>query len=342
MEDRKTLSETLKELNKQHGKDSIQFIGDNEDLGKIESESTNCYSIDQLLGCGGLPKGRVVEIFGAPSGGKSTMALYLIAQMQKRGLIGAYIDAEFSFSVEYARKLEVDISKLIFSRPDSGEEALDMVEKLVKSGEVGIIVVDSTAALVPEKELEGNIEDAQVAMQARLLSKGLRRITGELSKSKTILIFISQLRDKIGSFCGPTKDATGGNAIKFYSSVRLQVSKIKTHKDKEEVVTGNRLKVEAVKNKVGLPFRSAEIDLYFEKGIDVVGDIFDVAVSNGIISTEGKTFSYAGEKIGVGRDNSVDFMRIKTELFEKVKSQVMLIGKSVDEKEKKDKKDKKI
>lgn len=331
----KTLKDALSDLTKQYGKESISFIGDDDTRGDVEAESTNCYSLDQVTGIGGLPVGRVIEVFGAQSGGKSTMSLYFLAQAQKNGKTVAYIDAEFSFSSEYARKLGVDTKKLILSQPYSGEEALDTVEKLVKTGEVGMIVIDSTAALVPEKELEGGIADQQVAMQARLLSKGLRKITGELSKSKSILIFISQLRDKIGSgfMAGPTTESTGGKAIKFYSSVRLKVENIKMLK-KSDIHIGNRLRITGAKNKVGFPNRVAELDLYFEKGIDVVADVFDVACGEGIIARSGTTYSYAGEKIGVGRDKCTEELGKNEELYNKIRGQVLLIGKDKNEKDK--------
>jgi recombination protein RecA len=331
----KTLKETLKDLNKDYGDESISFA-DSCDRGDIKVEPTNCYSIDQVMGVGGLPKGRIIEIFGAPSGGKSTMAMYFMAQMQKKGMNVAYIDAEFSFSSVYARSLGVDTKKMLLSQPMNGEEALDTVERLVRTREVGFIIVDSTAALVPEKEIISNVADPTVAMQARLLSKGLRKITGELSKAKTILVFISQLRDKIGfsGFSnGPTTESTGGKAIKFYSSVRLKVEKIKALK-KGDVNIGNRLRITGAKNKVGFPNRMAEVDLYFEKGIDVMGDIFDVACSEGIIARLGTTYSYAGEKIAVGREKCIEELENRKELYEKIKEQVYLIGQDKNEKDK--------
>lgn len=322
-EEKKELSDVLKEMNKKYGVGAVSFVSEDDERGKIEAESTNCYSLDRVMDCGGLARGRIIELIGNPSGGKSTMALYFIAQVQKRGGVAAYIDAEFCFSSDYAKKLGVDVNKLLLSQPSSGEEALDIVENLIKSQEVGIIVVDSTAALVPEKELVGNIEDAQVAMQARLLSKGLRKITGELAKAKTILIFISQMRDKLGfSFVGPSKDSTGGNAIKFYASVRLKIDKIKMFKDKEEAVIGNRLKIEAVKNKVGRPFRSCEIDLLFSRGIDVVGDILDVAVSEGIVKKSGMTYTYGEKKLGVGRDSVKGVLENDSELLAEIKGKL--------------------
>lgn len=279
MKDKKTLNELIKEINKQHGENTISFINEDDIRAKVNWISSGCFSIDRVMG-GGLPMGRIIEIYGAPSGGKSSMALFIVSQIQKNGGQAAYVDAEFSFTKEYADKIGVDTEKLLLVQPDCGEDALDVVVKLI--GNVDIIVVDSTAALVPKKELEGDITDSTVAVQARLISKGLRMITGVSSKSNTIVVFISQIRDKIGGFgggfTGPSTDATGGKALKFYSSIRLEVSKIQGIKKGDEVI-GNKLRIKATKNKVGMPFRTADIDLYFEKGIDVVGDLFDVAVA---------------------------------------------------------------
>ena len=325
MAEEKQLGDILKKMNKKYGAGSVSIINEKDERGNVEAEPTNCYSLDNIMGCGGLPKGRVIELFGNPSGGKSTMALYFIAQVQKRGGTAAFIDAEFCFSSDYAKQIGVDVNKLILSQPTCGEEALDVAENLIKSGEVNMIVVDSTAALVPEKELLGNIEDVQVAMQARLLSKGLRKITGELSKSKTIIIFISQLRDKLSfSFAGPSKDSTGGNAIKFYSSIRLKIDKIKTHKSKD-VVVGNRLKIEAVKNKVGFPFRSCEIDLMFSKGIDVNGDFLDSGTKAGIIKKEGFTYSYGKDKLGTSREASKEFLGSNPKVLNEIKKKLMAL-----------------
>jgi len=305
MSEEKSLSDVLKEMNKKYGSGAVSVINKKDERGNIEAESTNCYSLDRVTDCFGLPRGRVIELIGNPSGGKSTMALYFVAQVQKSGGVAAYIDAEYCFSSEYAEKVGVDVNSLILNQPSSGEEALDVVENLIKSKKIDIIIVDSTAALVPKKELDAGIESSQIAMQARLLSKGLRKITGELSNAKTILIFISQMRASLASsFVGPSKISTGGNSIKFFASIRLKIDKIKMHKDKEGAVIGNRLKIEAVKNKCGCPFRSCEIDLIFAKGVDVIGDIFDVAVSKAIITKAGHTYSYKEKKLGVGRDEA--------------------------------------
>lgn len=340
MAERKTLSEVLKEIKKDYGTDVVLDVN-NESVGKVESLSTGCYSLDSVFGCGGMPKGRIIDIYGAPSSGKTVMSMFLAANVQKSGGKAAWIDAEYCYAKEYAEKIGVNTKELLLFQPDSAEQALDITQKLVESGEVSLIVIDSTAALVPETEMDGDIRDSQVALQARLLSKGLRMMTGVAARSKTTVIFISQVRDKIGAFVGPTTDSTGGKALKFFSSVRLKVDRVKTHKNSKDVVYGNRLKIEATKNKVGLPFRSCEIDLYFEKGIDVVGDIFDVAVANGIISKEGNTYSYAGNKLAVGRDNAVGQLKSDEKTYALVKEQVMLIGKDKDDKEIKQIKNKK-
>jgi len=323
----------LGDLNKKYGAGSISFIDKNDKRTIVEPISTNCFSLDQVFGCGGMPRGRIIDVFGGESSGKSTIAMYLVAQIQKNGGTAAWVDAEMCFTSEYAEKIGVDVSKLILTQPQSGEQALDTVEALIKKAgdEVDIIVIDSTAALVPEKELENDITKASVADQARLLSKGLRKITGISSRSKTVIMFISQVRDKIGMFVGPTTDSTGGKALKFYSSVRLKVQKIKTLK-KGDVHIGNRLRITGYKNKVSFPNRIAEIDLYFEKGLDVTGDIFDVACKEGIIARGGTTYSYAGEKIAIGRDKSIEELNNNKELFVKIKEQILLIGQDKDEK----------
>lgn len=314
-----SLKEALKNINKKYGAETIAEVGDNDERAIVEGVSTNCYSLDRVFGeIKGMPRGRIIDIYGDPSGGKTTLAMYLVAQIQKNGGKAAWLDAEYAFVSEYAIKVGINTKELLLCQPRTGEEALDIVETLVKTGEMDIIVIDSTAALVPEKELEGEISDSSIAMQARLLSKGLRMITGVASRSKTVIVFISQIRDKIGSFVGPTTDSTGGRALKFYSSVRLKVDKIKTHKS-EEAVIGNRLKIEATKNKVGLPFRVAELDLFFGKGIDVVGDLLDVAVSKGLIDLNGRTYSCGDIKLGTSRDDAKSYLENNSETLNAIK-----------------------
>lgn len=332
-----SLDDTIKGINKKYGAGVLKTVSDKDERGIVEGIPTNCYSLDKIFGCNGFPRGRIVDIYGVESSGKSTLAMYLVGQIQKQGGKAAWIDAEYAFSTEYAEKVGIDTKKLLLSQPTTGEEALDMVEKLVNTGELDIIVIDSTAALVPAKELEGDIADHNVALQARLLSKGLRMITGVASKSKTAIVFISQVRSKIGVFVGPTTDTTGGKALKFFSSVRLKVSKIKTlKKGTEGVVYGNRLRVEATKNKVGLPFKKAEFDLLFEKGLDVFGDALDCAKKYGIVKVTGLTYSYAGKQIGTSRDKTIKALEEDTKLFDKIKDQLMKKDEVEVEKEEKE------
>jgi len=329
------IKDALNDLNKKHGGGTINYITKGDTRAELNILPTNCFSLNQVFGEGGLPRGRIIDIFGQESSGKSTIAMYLVAQIQKNGGKAAWIDLEYCYLSKYGSKLGIDNSKLILSQPQSGEVALDTVETLVKTGGLDIIVIDSTANLVPQKELDDNIEQASIALQARLLSKGLRKITGISSQSKTVIVFISQLRVKIDSFgMGPKTESTGGKALKFYSSVRLKVEKVKALK-KADVHIGNRLRITGVKNKISFPNRVAEIDLYFEKGIDVIGDIFDVACGEGIVSRSGTTYSYAGEKISVGRDKCVEELEKNKELYEKIRKQVFLIGKDKNEKDQK-------
>lgn len=316
-----SLSDVLKNVNKKYGAGTLSYAEDNEGL-EVEVMPTGCFSLDDVLGIGGLPKGRVIDVYGAPSSGKTALCMHLMAQVQKNGGSAAFIDAEFSFSSDYARKLGVDTEKLVFMQPDTGEEAFEVIEKLVHTGEIDLIVVDSTAALVPSSELEGEITDHNVALQARLLSKGLRMITGAAAKTKTTIIFISQVRDKIGSFVGPATDSTGGKAIKFFSSVRLEVNRIKSIEGDNKSVIGNRLKIKAVKNKVAPPFKEAEIELYFESGIDLAVDALEFGEKLGVVGKSGNTYLFAGEKIAVGRDGAANALRANKTLYENLKKAI--------------------
>jgi len=315
----KTLSEILKEARKKYGEGTLAFADDFESLN-LEVIPTNCYSLDDVFGVGGLPRGRIIEIFGQPSGGKTAMCLYLIAQAQKEGKTAAFIDAEYSYSSDYAQKLGVDTKELVYMRPETGEDVFDVVEDLVKSGEVAIIIVDSTAALIPASEAEGEISDSTIALQARLLGKGLRRMIPFVSKTNTTVIFISQTRDRIGGY-GPTKESTGGNALKFFASVRLEVNKLKGI-ESDGALIGNRLKIKAVKNKVAPPFREAEIELYFERGIDQILDLIDYAERYEIIEKAGHTYSFEGEKIGVGKENACKEVSENQDLQKKIRTKV--------------------
>ena len=325
-----SLKDVFKNINKKYGESAVAFAADNKDM-EIEAWDTNCFSLNHVLGNGGLAKGRVYEFYGEPSGGKTTAALFLIAQIQKAGGKAAFIDAEFSFNIDHAKKIGVDTESLVFAQPTSGEEAFELIEQLVHTGEISVIVVDSSAALVPSKELEGAIEDSNVALQARMISKGLRMITGAVAKTKTIVIFISQVRAKIGSFVGPGTESSGGNALKFYSSVRLEVRKIKGLKDDDKVI-GNRLKIVATKNKVAPPFGEAEVDLYFTSGFDLYGEALDYGEQIGAVTRSGNSYIFDGVKIGVGRDASKLYLMSNEETYAKLKGAIRESENAKDEK----------
>ena len=310
------LDEAIKQLQKKFGKTAILEMDSDLDF-KVESIPTGCYQLDEALGCGGLPKGRIIEIYGNPSEGKSTLAMFFMAQVQKSGGKAALIDAEFSFNSDYAKDIGIDTSKLIVAQPTTLEEAVDVIDKLVNSQAVDIIVVDSVASMVPKKELEGEemLADS-IAMQARLMNKALRILTGSVSKSKTVLIFINQVRDQIGVFYGAKTYTPGGKALKFYASIRLEVKR----GDKimaGEAQIGNWLKVTVVKNKVGFPWRKAEFELYYNSGIDMIGSLLDFAIDKKVIGKDGNTYTTpAGEKLGVGRDKAKDALTKNPELAE--------------------------
>ena len=295
------------QIEKQFGKGSIMRLGQ-KDAVAIPSTSTGAISLDYALGVGGVPRGRVVEIFGPESSGKTTLALQVIAQAQKVGGMAAFVDAEHALDASYAQKLGVNLEDLLVSQPDNGEQALEIVEVLVRSGSVDVVVVDSVAALVPRAEIEGEMGEAQVGLQARLMSQALRKLTGAVSKSKTCLIFINQLREKIGVMFGNPETTTGGRALKFYSTVRLDIRRIGAIKD-GDVVTGGRTRVKVVKNKVAPPFREAEFDVMYGEGISREGDLLDLGVDRKIVDKSGTWFSYQGERLGQGRENAKQFLR---------------------------------
>jgi recombination protein RecA len=288
-----SLSDILKSINKKYGEGTIA----NGSGVQIEAVPTGCYSLDNILGCGGLPKGRLIEVYGQQASGKSTLGLFLIAQIQKKGGKALLIDSEFAYDKNYAAKIGVDTDKLLLVQPNTGEEGAEIWIETLKSGELDIIVIDSVAALAPEKEITGEITDLQIAPQARMMGKALRMTVAAIAKTKTIVILVNQLRDKIGMFVGVSQTTPGGNALKFYASVRLEVKSIKRIKEGESAI-GNRLKITATKNKVGLPFRSTEIDLYFEKGIDVAGDLLDNAVEKKVVSKTNNTYTYEDKILG--------------------------------------------
>jgi recombination protein RecA len=309
------------QIEKQFGKGSIMRLGQKGAIQPIDSISTGAISIDYALGVGGVPRGRVIEIFGPESSGKTTLALQVIAEAQKLGGLAAFVDAEHALDAQYARKLGVDLENLLISQPDNGEQALEIVEVLVRSGAVDVVVVDSVAALVPRAEIEGEMGEAQMGLQARLMSQALRKLTGIVSKSKTCLIFINQLREKIGVMFGNPETTTGGRALKFYASVRVDIRRIGAIKD-GDVVVGGRTRVKVVKNKVAPPFREAEFDVMYGEGISREGDLLDLAVDRKIVEKSGTWFAYSGERLGQGRENVKQFLRDNPDTFRAIEAKV--------------------
>jgi recombination protein RecA len=304
----KAIDLAVGQIEKQFGKGSIMRLGQKSAIAPIEAISTGAISIDYALGIGGMPRGRVIEIFGPESSGKTTLALQVIAEAQKTGGMAAFVDAEHALDAQYAQKLGVDLENLLVSQPDHGEQALEIVEVLIRSGGVDVVVVDSVAALVPKAEIEGEMGDAQMGLQARLMSQALRKLTGVVSKSKTTLIFINQLREKIGVMFGNPETTTGGRALKFYASVRVDIRRIASIKDGDQVI-GGRTRVKIVKNKVAPPFREAEFDVMYGEGISREGDLLDLAVEKRIIEKSGAWFAYSGERLGQGRENVKQFLK---------------------------------
>jgi recombination protein RecA len=311
----KAIDVALTQIEKQFGKGSIMRLGDRIDTAGIQSISTGCISFDVALGVGGFPKGRVVEIYGPESGGKTTIALHAIAQAQKVGGSAAFIDAEHAMDATYAKMLGVNTDELLVSQPDNGEQALEIAEVLVRSGAIDILVVDSVAALVPRAELEGEMGDSLPGLQARLMSQALRKLTAIVSKSNTCMIFINQLREKIGVMFGSPETTTGGKALKFYSSIRVDIRRIGSIKE-GDLVIGSRTRVKIVKNKMAPPFREAEFDIMYNQGISYEGDLIDQAVDKKLVDKSGSWFSYKGERLGQGRDNAKQFIREHPEIAE--------------------------
>ena len=316
----KALDVALAAIDKQFGKGSIMRMGEKTSMG-IESIQTGALSLDLALGVGGLPRGRVVEIFGPESSGKSTLAMHVVAEAQRNGGICAYIDAEHAMDPVYASAIGVDIDQLLISQPDTGEQALEIVDMLVRSGAVDVVVIDSVAALTPRAEIEGEMGDTHVGLQARLMSQALRKLTANLSRTNTIAIFINQLREKIGVMFGSPETTPGGRALKFYSSVRLDIRRIESIKDGAEIV-GNRTRVKVVKNKVAPPFKQAEFDIMYGKGISREGTLLDIAVDMGIIKKSGAWFTYEGEQLGQGRENAKNFLSENPEIMVEVSEKV--------------------
>ena len=317
----KAIEMAVGQIEKQFGKGAIMRLGSKGAIMPHEAISTGSISIDYALGIGGFPRGRVVEVFGPESSGKTTLTLQVIAEAQKAGGMAAFVDAEHALDAEYARKLGVDIDNLLVSQPDNGEQALEIVEVLVRSGSVDVVVVDSVAALVPRAEIVGEMGDAQVGLQARLMSQALRKLTAVVAKSKTTLVFINQLREKIGVMFGSPETTTGGRALKFYSSVRIDIRRIGAIKD-GDVVVGGRTRVKIVKNKMAPPFREAEVDMMYGEGVSREGDLIDLAVERKIIDKSGAWFSYGGERLGQGRENVKVFLKQNVDMRQAIEDRV--------------------
>jgi len=317
----RALDVAVGQIEKQFGKGSIMRLGQRGAIAAVDSIPTGSISLDVALGIGGMPRGRVVEIYGPESSGKTTLALQVIAQAQKLGGMAAFVDAEHALDATYAKKLGVDLDNLLVSQPDNGEQALEIVEVLVRSGGVDVVVVDSVAALVPRAEIEGEMGEAQMGLQARLMSQALRKLTGVVSKSKTCLIFINQLREKIGVMFGNPETTTGGRALKFYASVRVDIRRIASIKDGDSII-GGRTRVKVVKNKVAPPFREAEFDILYGEGISREGDLLDLAVEKRIVDKSGTWFAYSGERLGQGRENAKQFLRDNPEVTKAIEERL--------------------
>ena len=317
----RALDAALGQIEKQYGKGAVMKLGDSTANMNVETIPTGSLSLDIALGLGGVPKGRIIEVYGPESSGKTTVALHMVAEVQKRGGIAGFIDAEHALDPAYAKNIGVDIENLYISQPDNGEQALEITETMVRSGAVDIIIVDSVAALVPKAEIDGDMGDSHVGLQARLMSQALRKLTAAISKSNCIVIFINQLREKVGVMFGNPETTTGGRALKFYSSIRLDVRRIEALKQGGEMV-GNRTRIKVVKNKVAPPFREAEFDIMFGKGISKEGDVLDLAASVGIVQKSGAWFAYGGDKIGQGRENAKAYLREHPEIMDEIEHKV--------------------
>ena len=317
----KALESALAQIEKQFGKGTVMKLGENNAHMNIETVPTGALSLDIALGLGGLPKGRIIEIYGPESSGKTTVALHAVAEVQKRGGIAGFIDAEHALDPVYAKNIGVDIDNLYISQPDNGEQALEITETMVRSGAVDIVIVDSVAALVPKAEIDGEMGDSHVGLQARLMSQALRKLTAVISKSNCIVIFINQLREKVGVMFGNPETTTGGRALKFYSSVRMDVRRIESLKLNGEVI-GNRTRIKVVKNKIAPPFREAEFDIMFGQGISKEGDILDIAANEGIVQKTGAWFAYNDNKIGQGRENAKLFLKNNPEVLAEIENKV--------------------
>ena len=321
-EKQEALHNVLSKIEKQYGEGSVMVLGDDVKLD-IDSIPTGSLALDIALGIGGIPKGRIIEIYGPESSGKTTLALHMLAEAQKMGGTGAFVDAEHALDPGYAKNLGVDIENLVISQPDTGEQALEITEALVRSNAVDLIIIDSVAALVPKSEIDGEMGSAQIGLQARLMSQALRKLTGAINKSKCTVVFINQLREKVGIMFGNPETTTGGRALKFYSSVRLDIRRSEIIKKGDEMI-GNRVRVKVVKNKIAPPFRQAEFDIMYGKGISSVGNILDVAAEADIVKKAGAWYSYEDEKLGQGRENSKEFLEENPELLKEIEHKVRL------------------
>jgi recombination protein RecA len=317
----KAAEAAIHQIRQMYGEGAIMKFGEAQNTN-VDAVSSGCLSLDLALGVGGVPRGRIIEIYGPESSGKTTLAQHIIAEVQKQGGIAAFIDAEHALDPEYAKKIGVNIDEMLISQPDTGEQALEILETLVRSNAVDVVVVDSVAALVPKKEIEGDMGDLQMGSQARLMSQALRKLTGVISKSKTIVIFINQLRMKIGVMFGNPETTTGGNALKFYASVRIDIRKIAQIKQGDKMI-GNRVKCKIVKNKVAAPFKSCEFDIMYNEGISVAGDLLDTGVQRGTITKTGNSYSLGETKLGVGRENAKAFLKEHPELMSQIREQIL-------------------
>ena len=322
-EKKKALEAALGHIEKQYGKGSVMKLGESSANMQVETVPTGSLSLDIALGVGGVPKGRIIEIYGPESSGKTTVALHMVAEVQKRGGIAGFIDAEHALDPVYAKNIGVDIDNLYISQPDNGEQALEITETMVRSGAVDIVIVDSVAALVPKAEIDGDMGDSHVGLQARLMSQALRKLTAVISKSNCVVIFINQLREKVGVMFGNPETTTGGRALKFYSSIRLDVRRVETLKQGGEMV-GNHTRIKVVKNKVAPPFKQAEFDIMFGTGISKEGDILDLAADCGIVNKSGAWYAYNGDKIGQGRENAKLFLKEHTDICDEIEKKVRI------------------
>jgi len=321
----------MSQIKEKYGDGAIMKFGEAK-RANVDVVSTGCVSLDLALGVGGVPRGRIIEVFGPEASGKTTLAQHIIAEVQKLGGIAAFIDAEHALDPDYAKKIGVDVSNLLISQPDTGEQALEILETLVRSNAVDVVVVDSVAALVPQKEIEGEMGEQHMGLQARLMSQALRKLTGIISKTKTICIFINQIRNKIGVFFGNPETTTGGNALKFYCSVRIEVRRAAQIKQGEKII-GNRVKVKVVKNKVAAPFRTCEFDIMYNEGISLSGDAIDLGTELGVIKKSGNSYAYGETKLGVGRENAKLFLRQNPKILKEIKKEIVVAARTKEQAE---------